>query len=203
MIDKSELEVFLPAYLSPENEQSLLENLTDFPENIDSRFYEFQNKEPQIIYQGDGIKQLMYISLPSMVHKLNDSIILSNTCDLDQRNLRMAKTSILYAPIIKLENYIGMLGKLRYKPEQIQSHISDIKKQRITQIFYLPASHDIQESIIFFDKICHCDSEVISRETLGSVRIFSLSQYGFYLLLFKLSIHFTRLHESVDRYHQT
>ena len=45
------------------------------------------------------------------------------------------------------------------------------------------------------------DNSYISREELNSKRLFSLSDYGFYMLLFKLSVHFSRIQEKVNRGH--
>ena len=56
-----------------------------------------------------------------------------------------------------------------------------------------------EDSIIYFDQINHCvNTEEISAD-LNSRRLFTLSQYGHYLFLLKLSIHFTRLTESIAR----
>ncbi|MCF7933893.1 MAG: hypothetical protein K9L73_03800 [Spirochaetia bacterium] len=201
MIDRSELEVFLPAYLSPENEKSLLENLRDFPDNIDNRFYEFIGKQEHILYQGDGINGLLYVDIPSLDKAITSSLILSNTCDMDLANERMLSSSVLYTPIIKIEKYRESLYREGFTEAQVKSHMSDIKKQRVTQLFYLPEGPEIDESIVYFDKICHCNSSYIDRDQLKTIRFLSLSQYGFYLLLYKISIHFTRLHEGVDRLH--
>ena len=50
-----------------------------------------------------------------------------------------------------------------------------------------------------FDKIYHVDNRFINRDTLEDQRLFSLSDYGFYMLTFKLSVHFSRIQEKVNR----
>ncbi|MFA6569722.1 MAG: hypothetical protein WCT77_00590, partial [Bacteroidota bacterium] len=110
-------------------------------------------------------------------------------------------SQIVYSPIILLSNYKKLLldsGALNL--EQIDKHILDIKKQRIIQLFYLPKYDDyLEESIVFFDRVNHVDNKYISRNDIRKLRIFTLSNYGHYLLLFKFSMHFTRFNDQVDR----
>lgn len=73
------------------------------------------------------------------------------------------------------------------------------KQQKITQIIFLPANSQMEDSIVFLDKIYHVDNRFINRDTLEDQRLFSLSDYGFYMLIFKLSIHFSRIQEKVNR----
>lgn len=68
-----------------------------------------------------------------------------------------------------------------------------------TQIIFLPANSQMEDSIVFLDKIYHVDNRFINRDTLEDQRLFSLSDYGFYMLIFKLSIHFSRIQEKVNR----
>ena len=63
----------------------------------------------------------------------------------------------------------------------------------------LPANSQMEDSIVFLDKIYHVDNRFINRDTLEDQRLFSLSDYGFYMLIFKLSIHFSRIQEKVNR----
>jgi len=87
-----------------------------------------------------------------------------------------------------------------YSRESIESHLESIRNQMITQIFYLPKGQKIEhESIVFLDRLNNCNNEIIDRERLQDIRLFTLSQYGHYLFVFKLSIHFTRIMEGVER----
>jgi len=85
-------------------------------------------------------------------------------------------------------------------PGSIDNHLEDIRRQRITQIFYLPLGSSLgYEAIVFLDRINNCDNKSISRENLSQRRLFVLSDYGFYLFLTKLSFHFSRVQEKIDR----
>lgn len=57
----------------------------------------------------------------------------------------------------------------------------------------------LKKHFVSLDKIYHVDNRFINRDTLEDQRLFSLSDYGFYMLIFKLSIHFSRIQEKVNR----
>lgn len=196
-----EIQKFLPQYLSATTFDQLKQELKDYPDNIDSRMYTTYI-EPNIVYQGDGLRDMPVVRV-SANHRTHiqylPSIILSNTCDIDLANTRFFSASIMFAPIISLDKYRKTLLECGIDEKKIDAHIAVIKTQQCTQIFYLPASPAMQESIVFLDRVCHSNNHDVDRKELSEKRIFSLSQYGFYMLLFKLSIHFCRMQEGVDR----
>lgn len=68
------------------------------------------------------------------------------------------------------------------------------------QIFFLPKVFGkLEESIVFLDRINNCSNKTVSRVNIDNQRIFTLNDYGEYLFLLKLSIHFTRMKDKVDR----
>lgn len=195
------LKLYLPKFLSVESEKLLFENLKNFPKNIDNRLYTTYLKDTSIIFQGDGIKDMLVINLPNTEIKKANSIILSNTCDINSENKRNFPSQIVYAPIFNLSKYEKALKSQSQKTEkQIIEHIEAIKKQRITQIFYLPKiDENLDESIIFFDRVNNCSINYLENKKVKDERIFTLSDYGAYLFIFKMSIHFTRIQDKVDR----
>lgn len=201
MIERDEIKKYLPKYLSESSEQNLFDNLKEFPQNIDSRMYTTQNLSDEIIYQGDGIEGFLVINLPDRAVKDANVVVLSNTCDIDLNNTRLHSSSICYSPIFNLNKYIQKLeSKYSTSMERIKQFEESVRRQKISQIFFLPKVGKLtSDSFIFFDKINSCDTNSIKREALNKSRLFTLSNYGFYLFLFKLSIHFTRIREAVDR----
>lgn len=195
-----ELRTFLPKYLSADSTKELLDLFKDFPENINDRFYSQFLKDEDIIFQGDGLQNIPVIELPKTDVKYSKCIVLSNTCDIDLTNKRFFPSSICYAPIISVTKYYNLLVNKSNKPEAyIKSHIEDIRKQKITQILYLPKGSGLNdESIVFLDKINNISNNHIDRKI--SNRLFILSDYGLYILLLKISIHFTRIQEKIDRF---
>lgn len=193
-IDDS-IKLYMPKYLAEGSQDALYAELSLFPENLDSRMY--TSMVDNVIYQGDGIRGLVVVSLPDPRMEPRTCLILSNTCDINPENERPFKGRIVYAPIVSLPEYEKMLAA---NGKHSENHISDIKKQRVNQIFFLPKGGDLDsDCIVFFDQVCSVSSESVSRTSLPKVRAFSLGNYGFYLFLLKLSIHFTRVQEKVDR----
>lgn len=196
-----DFKLYLPKFLSAESDKELFDSLKGFPNNIDTRIYTNYLSGTDIIYQGDGINDMLFINLPNTDVKPVPSMILSNTCDIDIENVRNFPSQVVYAPIFNLAKYQEALYKNSKKTkEQIDSHIKAIKNQEITQIFYLPKVDDkLDDSIVFFDRVCNFPNKLISRENIDERRLFTLSDYGAYLFLLKLSIHFTRIQDKVER----
>ncbi|MFT5699808.1 MAG: hypothetical protein ACI8ZB_002674 [Desulforhopalus sp.] len=205
MIDLEEIKKYLPQYLSDEKEKGLFEELKQFPNNIDSRIYTDSLKSSQICYQGDGINNLLIVNLPNTDVRPAPGVILSNTCDIATENDRLMPMRVAYAPIFQLQKYEDALIREHVETGRksiaaIKGHIGNIQKQLISHIFYLPKHDSLQnDSIVFFDRISNCPAESLESNGFTDNRMFTLSNYGFYLFLFKISVHFTRIRESVDR----
>lgn len=200
MMPMEDIKSYLPKYLSEDNYKNLLKELKSFPENIDQRLY----SKPQsldTIFQGDGYKNFPYVDLLhlDLGSKEVKGIILSNTCDLDLDNKRPYPSSIMFAPIIEIAKYTEILMNRGVNPDIIDNHLKSIRKQSVTSILFLPRNSRIPESIVFLDRIMNIDNSYICRDQLQSQRLFTLSDYGFYMLLFKLSVHFSRIQERVNR----
>ncbi len=196
-----DIKIYLPKFLSGESSQELFKCLKDFPNNIDERFYTSHLKEEESIFQGDGMKNMLVVNLPQPDIRPIPSMIFSNTCDISPDNTRLFNTNILYSPIFNLRKYREKISSDSTKsPQAIEDHIAAIKRQEITQIFFLPALIDqIEDSIVFFDRVCNCSNKMMKKENIDTERIFTLSDYGSYLFVLKLSIHFTRIFDKVER----
>lgn len=199
MISWEEVKKYLPQYLSAESTKILFNELNQFPDNIDSRLYTNQLKDKPYIFQGDGFACLPFIFFPDKEIFVRPAMILSNTCDNITKDNRYSPIHLFYAPIIKLSKFADLLRDNGVEQDKIDNYISTIKKQYVTQIFYLPAGGGLEEeSLVFLDKINNSQN-VIEPEHIADLRLFSFSDYGFYLLLLKISIHFTRIQEKVAR----
>ena len=205
MTSIEEIKKYLPQYLSASATVSLFEELKQFPSNIDQRIYTESLKGESIIFQGDGLMGLLYVNLPDTTSKPLFGMIFSNTCDIDEKNDRLFDARISFAPIFNLNKYKRALiekyvNSNKKTMHAIDSHINDIKKQNISQIFYLPKGSGLEnDSIVFLDRINNLPSGYFSKNQILENKLFTLSDYGFYLFLFKLSVHFTRIRESVQR----
>jgi hypothetical protein len=84
--------------------------------------------------------------------------------------------------------------------DDIDAHIAHIRRQEITQIVYLPKNGNLTEdSIVFLDRLNNYPADLFDVGQIKARKLFSLSNYGLYMFLIKLSIHFTRIQERVDR----
>lgn len=161
-------------------------------------FYSNREDLREELLQGDGWKGFIAIDFHTGERKTVSGAILSNSCDIDPRNVRSLPVNVLFAPLIELRKYTDALRTIGKKDDQIKNTIIDLKRQRITNVFYLPeCSGFIPESLILLDDIHRHplqDFIVQPRQSL-----FTLNDYGFYIFLIKLSIHFTRFQEGVIR----
>lgn len=197
----NKLKDYLPKYLSKEGEEKLFSDLKDFITTKQIKNF-YSNKVFLDILQGDGIQDLLIINLPSERIEKQKGIILSNTCDLDRKNKSFISSRIIYCPIIKFTKFIEILKRREpSEKNKIEDYASEIKNQKISQFFYLPVSDNLQEeSIVLLDRINNCQLEHYKLDDLLAKRLFSLSDTGFYLFVYKLSIHLMRIRENVRRW---
>jgi len=192
--------VFLPRYLSEASANALLQDLLKFPEEFDSRVFSFTAAaEPGLLYQGDGFANLDFVFLPKLAKLPGKGLILSNTCDMDPTNEKAVPRLVVYSPIFSLSRFQAQLVSAKSNAFA-EDYIGKIRRQEISQLFYLPAGPQTsEESFVDLAQINHCTREMLTKEQVKTNRLFSLNNTGFYVLLFKLSVFFCRLQEGIDR----
>lgn len=189
----------IPFYLIQDKDaqKGFIKNLENFPNNINYYTSYYPNEE----LQGDGWEGLDIVDIVTCNKIPVKGVILSNSCDISIENERDLPVNVVFAPIVKLEAYKEKLKNAGVSETQINSKIEAIKKQQVTSLFYLPALDKFPESIVIFDDVRSLPMNYFqnnkSKQTVK--KIFTLSQFGFYLFLFKISIHFCRFHERVLR----
>jgi len=191
-----QIKLFLPKYLSPSEQRELFAELSRFPEN--PSMYLPEGVLADDLLQGDGWRGFVAINFRNLERKVVSGIVLSNSCDIDTNNKRALPTSVLFAPLIPLARYEQLLAATGRTPEQVDGVLGAVRRQHVTSILYLPAApHGPAESLVLLDDIhSHPLDDFI--ET-SRTQLFRLNQYGFYILLIKLSIHFSRFQEGVKR----
>lgn len=192
-----QIRVFLPKYLTPEQTRHLYSELQKFPDNR-SFYLERADLRDQLL-QGDGWRGFVAINFATGERKTVSGVMLSNSCDISPDNPRYFPVNVLFAPLIHLAKLVERLHNAGKTQAQIDSVVGDIRKQRITSIFYLPDhSASIPESVIVLDDIhAHPLTDFIAQER---TKLFTLNQYAFYIFLIKLSIHLARFNEGVRRF---
>jgi hypothetical protein len=190
----------IPYYLTEAQKEGLLKALNKFIKDPirETDYYDSYGHKDELL-QGDGWTKLQIRNFDTGEKGAILGIILSNTCDIAPDNKRDLPTKITFAPLIPLSAYITLLERSGIDPNKIKNKVISIKEQKITNIFYLPASSVLKEGyIVLFDEIHTMPSKVFESEEAKS-KIFTLGYLGFYLFIFKLSIHFCRFNEDVVR----
>ena len=190
---------YLPKYLSPGALAKLFKELEQFPENIDQRIYSrMLSLEPKI-YQGDGIADLLVVNLPDTNSRTGKCLVLSNSCDITPNNRHHFEPRLAYCPMIRFSKLQALIEGMGERESQA-GMINDIRRQRFTTLFYLPKGVGLDEDYVaLLDQCLNC---VLSEERYveySARKLFTLSDYGFFLFLFKLSIHFMRITENLER----
>lgn len=197
---EDKISIYLPQYLSSESKRELFSQLDAFPvDGTKSTIYSNACKNFNTLLQGDGISEVPYVFFPDISNnrKVN-AILLSNTCDMSLDNNRLYSSKVMYVPLLRYDKYAEMI-KLKY-PEKAENHLKDVRKQYVTQMLYLPQGSGLAyDAIAFFDQAISLPLSKDLVDSFCAKRLFSLSNLGFYLLLLKLSIHFTRIKEKIDR----
>lgn len=209
------IKTYLPKYLTPNQQDDLFSDiLKDFPYSKDPNRVYFKIKEHLYYFQGDGIIDIPF----SKLNKNDGSFdcifypgsILTNTCDILPANKRLDQPLISFGAIFPLAKYISILEKRNFGEQSIKSFIESLKANRITNLFYLPEYMNkdkisMPESFIRFDLSTTLPNDFIIGDKYNMEyypngdRLYTFSNYGFYLFLIKLSIHFCRFREGVFR----
>jgi hypothetical protein len=209
---------YLPQYLSTQSQDTLIKDLKEnFPGSKDPYKVYRNLNEKSFIYQGDGIIDIPFAvfdpSNGDFKVTYQEGISMSNTCDVSPKNqeTRWDKINVQFAGLIPLEKYISKLTDKNIGEDRIHSFLESLKNNRISNLFYLPErKHNekviLPESFIKFDFNVTLPPEVFNKERYdlnylenNGDRLFSFSNYGFYLFLTKLSIHYSRIREGVFR----
>lgn len=192
---------YLPQYLSADAQTNLFAELEQFPNNIDMRFYTTKLRGEPNIFQGDGLPSLWITDLPD--HRMAKArvMVVSNSCDISTQNKRLIGPRLIYCPIISISKLMTVLKAASTSASvELDGYFDNVRKQRISSMFYLPNLDKLgDEAVVLLDRMNNCDAQSIDIDEMVKTRLFTLSDYGFYLFLFKLSIHLTRIRESVAR----
>lgn len=184
----------IPYYLTQKSKENLVQALKSFPNFFDY----YIDLYPTDILQGDGWSKLEVIRFEDGDRKEIKGIILSNSCDISVENKRDLPPKISFAPIIKLSKYAEMLVSKGFLQQKIDSRLQSIRVQQTSNMFFLPKGGKLEEDYVaLLDDVHTMPFKVFEPKTRE--KQFTLSQVGFYLFLLKLSVHFCRFHEEIER----
>ena len=188
---------YLPPYLTNGEKWSLFSQLSKFPEDQNI----FTGWADNDAVQADIWTGFRLYDWDTGQPREVTAIILSNSCDLSSENRIDPGQRVMFAPLLNLSRYEALLKSVGRSQEQIGAAMGSIRRQENARIFYLPAlPGKFPESIALLDNIYSQPLDAFYR--CDGQRLTALNLYGFYVLLIKLSIHFTRIQEGLKRPNQ-
>lgn len=207
------IRTFLPKYLTPELQESLFKTVQEyFPFSTDPNLIYSKIQETEYYYQGDCVIDIPFSSFNNggFDTAYLKGIIASNTCDISPDNNRLDIPNIQFISVFSLREYIETLKVKSINQKRIDSFIDNLKGNRISNLFYLPEKKSgkdviLDESFVRFDTNVTLPISIFTGDTYNNAyapegdRLVSFSNYGFYLFLIKLSVHYCRFREGVFR----
>jgi len=195
-MDADDLRRQIPDYLTDSKKDKLAQELLAF-NSSSSPLYTTQFKNE--LLQGDVWSGLEILDFETGARRWIRGIVLSNSCDVSNENARHLPANLIIAPILKMTRLVNRLTEAGISTDRIESKVKAIKSQKITNMFYLPASSYLSEAhVALLDQTFSVPYPAF-QERAEKKKEFSLNLLGFYLFIFKLSVHFCRLQENVDR----
>lgn len=184
----------IPHYLSSEDKRALFSELARWPENQNCYYF----SREQGLLQGDICDGLTVLDFDSGQRIKTRAIVISNSCDIDLTNTGHGFRKIIFSPVITLSRYEDSLRRRGLRQDQVRNVIAALKKQTDAHIFFLPKKRGVfEESIVDLDDIHSQPLQSIVNDP--PTKRVSLNQYGHYVFLVKMSIHFLRLQEGISR----
>lgn len=185
----------IPYYLTRPAADGLLKELESYSEKTQL----FASSSFEGVLQGDGWKGFTLFDFGRKTAITSRAIVLSNSCDIDPNNKREIPAKVTFVPLIRLSRVKSVFENCLSNSQSVDEKIKAIKEQRSTSFFYLPSQGVLEEDYVAWFNDIHSMPMSTFLENQEKTKLFSLNMTGFYLFLFKLSIHFCRFHEKVDR----
>lgn len=199
--DAESLQKQIPFYLTAEDQQALVRELKAIAGGgaADYLLSDYRNAFNEVMLQGDGWRGFQLFIFESGERRSVRGVVLSNSCDVDPENPRDIPARVIFAPLVKLAVYEALLGQSGIDAAKIEAKIAAIKAQKTTNVFYLPASGTLAEDYVVRLDEAHSMPVTAHIGSGDREKLFTLSNTGFYMLVLKLSVHFCRLQEQVNR----
>ena len=111
MVDFNDFRVHLPQYLSSDSLEDMFDDIKKFVQPGSSEdIYTLEMKDHQMIFQGDALNELPFITFPQDTGPIScKAIVLANSCDINPENLRPFTSHLLYSPTWSLSAYQKLL----------------------------------------------------------------------------------------------
>jgi hypothetical protein len=199
------IESLFPSELSEQRKGRLRDGLKQFlPGDLSQKLYSefYTQKAYPYFLQGDLIFDLRFPNWDSETReysKIYSNIaLISNTCDIDEANRRSVPKQVMITRLVTVaEFYEELIVNNVKSPETI---LLSLRNQEYSNLMYFPPIGDT-EYIAVFDEMSWITLDELNflKNDIEQNRIATLDYFGYYLFMFKLSYHFSRLPEETDR----
>jgi hypothetical protein len=191
----------IPYYLTAEDQKVLLDELTVISHGGTAEYLlgSCRDSFKEVMLQGDGWRGFQLFLFETGDRRSVQGIVLSNSCDVDPENPRDVPARVIFAPLVKLAAFKTLLEASGISAERVANKIAAIKAQKTSNIFYLPAGGVLKEDYVVRFDDAHNMPIAAHTKSEDREKLFTLSNTGFYMFVLKLSVHFCRLQEKVNR----
>lgn len=199
--DAESLQQQIPYYLTAEDRQVLVDQLNTISRGGTADYFldPYRDDFKADMLQGDGWRGFQLFKFDTGERRSVQGLVLSNSCDVDPENPRDVPARLIFAPLVKLAAYESLLRASDIDKQKVDVKLASIRAQKTTNMFFLPRGGLLPEDHVVRLDDAHSMPVAAHVEATDREKLFTLSNTGFYMLVLKLSVHFCRLHEKVNR----
>lgn len=189
------IERALPYYLSAERREGVKKALSQFPE---IKFFYLKAYDNELL-QGDCWSHLTVFNFADGTRKKIHGMLLTNSCDMDENNKSVMAQQVTFCPIFAVNKLVDGWRQAGIDEQRIQSTFAAIKQHELNNFVYLPTGALFTTDMVAWLDEAHTMPYAAFAAENQKKKLATLSDPSFYLFIFKLSLHFCRIHENVDR----
>ena len=200
-LDIESLQRQIPYYLTSEDRQVLVKELRAISRGGAANYFLSHTRDAfkSDMLQGDGWRGFQLFMFDTGKRRSVQGLVISNSCDVDPNNRRDLPARVIFAPLVKFATYEALLRKSSIKQPQIDAKLAAIRTQETSSLFFLPSGGPLADDHVVRLDDAHSMPVSAHSAATDHEKLFTLSNTGFYMLVLKLSIHFCRLQEKVNR----
>ena len=200
-LDTESLRQQIPYYLTSKDRQTIVDELKAISRGGTAGYFlsQYRNAFRGDMLQGDGWRGFQLFMFDTGKRRSVRGLVISNSCDVDPDNRRDLPARVIFSPLVKLATYETLLQKSGIKKRQIDAKLAAIRAQKTSSLFFLPSGGPLTDDHVVRLDDAHSMPVAAHSATADREKMFTLSNTGFYMLVLKLSIHFCRLQEKVNR----
>lgn len=200
-LDVESLQKQIPYYLTAQDRRALVDELAKISKGGKADYFlsPYHDTFKADMLQGDGWRGFQLFLFETGEKRSVQGLVMSNSCDVEPGNVRDVPARVMFAPLVRLSDYEALLRKSGIDAQKVDQKLGEIRAQKTTNMFFLPAGGPLGEDHVVRLDDAHSMPVAAHVAMPGREKLFTLTNTGFYMLVLKLSVHFCRLHEKVNR----